>query len=88
MKEKALKLALEQIGQKLIVLRKTKGYSSHEGFALDFDLPRVQYWRMETGKANFTIRSLTKILAIHKLSLIQFFSLLDRDVEKIIKGQV
>jgi transcriptional regulator with XRE-family HTH domain len=65
---------LLEIGERLTQLRKNKGYSSHETFALDYDLPRVQYWRLEKGKANFTIRSLVKILEIHGLTVPEFFS--------------
>lgn len=64
---------LLEIGERLTHLRKKKGYSSHETFALDYDLPRVQYWRLEKGKANFTIRSLVKILEIHGLTVHEFF---------------
>lgn len=64
---------LLEIGERLTQLRKKKGYSSHETFALDYDLPRVQYWRLEKGKANFTIRSLVKILEIHGLTVQEFF---------------
>jgi transcriptional regulator with XRE-family HTH domain len=68
---------LVEIGELLIELRKRKGYSSHESFALDYDLPRVQYWRLEKGKTNFTIRSLIRILEIHNLTVTQFFVLIE-----------
>lgn len=64
---------LEQIGVRLTALRKSKGYSSHEDFAFDHDIPRAQYWRLEKGKANFTIKTLSKILQIHGLTLLDFF---------------
>ena len=73
MKEEALSNTLVRIGAKLTVLRKTKGYSSHEDFAYDHDLPRVQYWRIEKGRANVTIKSLCRLLAIHDLSVEEFF---------------
>jgi transcriptional regulator with XRE-family HTH domain len=65
------------IGDKLTELRKQKGYSSHETFAFDYDLPRVQYWRLEKGKSNFTIKTLMKILAIHNLTVSEFFQRID-----------
>jgi hypothetical protein len=65
---------LEVIGKKLIELRIKRGYTSHVTFAEDFDLPRVQYWRMEKGKANFTLKSLRRVLAIHGLSFEQLFT--------------
>lgn len=72
-KEEALTKTLARIGAKLTYLRKKKGYSSHEDFAYDFELPRVQYWRIEKGKANITIKSLCRLLAIHDLSVEKFF---------------
>jgi transcriptional regulator with XRE-family HTH domain len=73
-KDKTVQKTLEDIGQKLTALRKKKGYTSHETFAYDFDLPRVHYWRIEKGKVNLTVKSLMKILSIHKLTLEEFFS--------------
>jgi hypothetical protein len=64
---------LEVIGKKLIELRIKKGYTSHVTFAEDFDLPRVQYWRMEKGIANFTLKSLSRVLAIHGLTVQKLF---------------
>jgi transcriptional regulator with XRE-family HTH domain len=72
-KDKAVEKILEDIGQKLRQLRKKKGYTSAESFAYDHDLPRVHYWRIEKGKVNITIRSLQKILSIHKLTMEDFF---------------
>ena len=82
MKEEVLKNTLERIGARLTDLRKQKGYSSHEDFAYDYELPRVQYWRIEKGKANLTIRSLYRILAIHKLTVEEFFCQVYKDGKK------
>ncbi|MEO5600067.1 MAG: helix-turn-helix transcriptional regulator [Cyclobacteriaceae bacterium] len=79
MKEEALQITLDRIGSKITYLRKKKGYSSHEDFAYDYDLPRVQYWRIEKGKANLTIKSLCRLLTIHNLSLEEFFYLIYKD---------
>ncbi len=68
-----MKNTLVRIGSRLTDLRKKKGYTSHEDFAYDFDLPRVQYWRIEKGKANITLKSLCKLLVIHNLSIEEFF---------------
>lgn len=81
-KEDVLKETLERIGSRLTELRKEKGYSSHEDFAYDYDLPRVQYWRIEKGKANVTIKSLYRILAIHKLTVDDFFCQLHKESKK------
>jgi transcriptional regulator with XRE-family HTH domain len=77
-KEEVLDIALKDIGSKLAELRRKKGYTSHESFAYDHDIPRMHYWRIESGKTNLTIRSLMKILAIHNITLQQFFSMMDR----------
>ncbi len=71
--EEALNNTLVRIGAKLTYLRKKRGYTSHEDFASDFQLPRVQYWRIEKGKANITIKSLCRLLTIHGLSVEEFF---------------
>lgn len=61
------------VAVRLKQLRKEKGYTSYETFALDHGLDRKQYWRTEKG-SNITIRSLLKILAIHNKDLSDFFS--------------
>lgn len=63
---------LFNVGEKLKKLRIEKGYTSYEKFAWDTDISRVQYYRMEKG-ANITIKSLLKVLAVHNLSLEEFF---------------
>lgn len=73
---------LEVIGKKLIELRIRKGYTSHVTFAEDFDLPRVQYWRMEKGKANFTFKSLRKVLNIHNVTFEQLFAEVAKESKK------
>ena len=74
MKDKSIERTLEEIGLKLRALRKKKGYTSAESFAYDHDLPRVHYWRIESGKVNITLKSLHKILSIHKISIEEFFA--------------
>jgi hypothetical protein len=81
-KEDALKNTLERIGTRLTDLRKQKGYSSHEDFAYDYEIPRVQYWRIEKGKTNLTIKSLCRLLTIHKLTVEEFFCMLHKDSKK------
>lgn len=73
MKAKTFKTIVEQIGRKLKELREQRGYSSIKEFTLDHDLPMIQYWRIEKGKANLTIKSLYKLLAIHSVSFQDFF---------------
>jgi transcriptional regulator with XRE-family HTH domain len=81
-KEDVLKTTLERIGNRLTDLRKQKGYSSHEDFAYDYEIPRVQYWRIEKGKTNLTIKSLCRLLTIHKLTVEEFFCSLHKEVKK------
>jgi transcriptional regulator with XRE-family HTH domain len=64
---------LIKIAQKLKELREKSGYSSYETFALDHNLDRKQYWRIEKG-SNITLKSLIKILDIHNMNLKKFFS--------------
>lgn len=80
--EEALKNALKKIGLRLTDLRKQKGYTSHEDFAYDNEIPRVQYWRIEKGQTNLTMKSLIKILAIHKLTLEEFFNSIYKESKK------
>jgi transcriptional regulator with XRE-family HTH domain len=70
---KLLSSVLIQIGEKLGELRKKKGYETIKEFALDYKLPLIQYWRIENGKTNLTIKSLLSLLAIHRISIDEFF---------------
>ena len=62
----------KKISARLVELRKSK-YDSAEKFAYDNDINRVNYWRLETGKYNYTIDTLLRILSIHKTTLERFF---------------
>jgi hypothetical protein len=77
-----LQYTLTLIGTQLVLLRKRKGYKSHETFCYDFDLPRMQYWRMENGKTNVTLKSLHRVLEIHNIAVEDFFSSLNEIREK------
>jgi transcriptional regulator with XRE-family HTH domain len=65
-------LKINQISKKLKEIRLSKGYTSYETFAFENDLNRVQYWRIESGK-NMTLKTLIKVLDIHKITLEDFF---------------
>jgi transcriptional regulator with XRE-family HTH domain len=78
-KEELLDATLKEIGTNLAELRRKKGYTSHESFAYDHDIPRVHYWRIENGRTNLTIRSLMRILSIHQLGLNEFFNLIEKN---------
>ncbi len=55
--EKQLKL----IGRALKELRIKNGWTSYETFAVENDIDRKQYWRMEAG-TNITLKTLLKVL--------------------------
>ncbi len=80
--EEVLSNLLKRVGLKLTELRKQKGYTSHEDFAFDHDIPRVQYWRIEKGQTNVTMKSLIRLLTIHKLTVEEFFSTLYKESKK------
>ncbi|RAW00908.1 helix-turn-helix domain-containing protein [Pseudochryseolinea flava] len=70
---KILAATLEEIGEELSHLRMKKGYDTVLNFALEHKLPPNQYWKIENGKANITIKTLLKLLSIHRVSLEEFF---------------
>jgi hypothetical protein len=74
--DKSFVKMLGRIGSHLSDLRMKKGYATIKEFAQTNDLPEVQYWRIEKGKANITLKTLTRILNIHKLSLQDFLCLI------------
>jgi transcriptional regulator with XRE-family HTH domain len=63
------------IGDKLKHLRIKNGYSSYENFAVDNELSRMQYWRIEKGLTNLTLKSLIRILNIHQITIDDFFKM-------------
>lgn len=73
MKGRSLKTIQEEIGCRLRELREQKGYERIKDFATDYDLPIIQYWRIEKGKTNLTLRSLSRLLAIHSITIEEFF---------------
>jgi len=74
--QNAINQKIELIASKIKELRVQKGYSSHEAFAWDNNLNRVQYWRIEKG-SNITLKTLISILEIHNISLSNFFKGID-----------
>ncbi|MCF8459624.1 MAG: XRE family transcriptional regulator [Flavobacteriales bacterium] len=71
MAQKELDPRLLKVAAGIKDLRIKAGYTSLEAFAFDHEIPRVQYWRMETG-ANLTMMSLLKVLDIHKVHMEEF----------------
>jgi hypothetical protein len=74
--QKTFSNLLVNIGFKLAELREKKGYSTIKEFVVAYDLPEIQYWRMEKGKSNITLKSLIKILNIHGMSMEEFFCII------------
>lgn len=66
---------LVEIGSRLVKLRLRNGHKSYESFAAENNLSRMQYWRIEKGKTNLTMKSLVRILAIHHMTLEDFFAM-------------
>ena len=77
--QKSFSKILENVGMSLAELRERKGYSTIKEFTVKYDLPEIQYWRIEKGRANLTLKSLVKILAIHKVSIQDFFCMITVD---------
>lgn len=64
------------IGNRIKFLRIKAGYKSYEVFALENNLSRIQYWKMEKG-TNCTLKSLYKVLQVHNLTYKEFFDSLE-----------
>ena len=81
--KKLLEKTLVELGAKLSDLREQKGFHTLKEFVEKYQLPEVQYWRMEKGKVNLTIKSLVKILSIHKMTLDDFFCMVYSKQQKV-----
>ncbi len=73
----SLQSIMDDIGHALAELRLKMGYDSIKDFTEEFDLPMIQYWRIEKGKANLTLKSLYRLLAIHSITIGEFFCYLN-----------
>jgi transcriptional regulator with XRE-family HTH domain len=80
-KNKALDPRIVYTAKKLEKIRKEKGFTSYENFAIEYGISRMQYWRMEKG-TNFTFESLLKILDAHQMSLAEFFADFDKTLNQ------
>lgn len=74
--DKNFKGLLVDVGSGLAALRMKKGYTTIKAFTEKYDLPEIQYWRIEKGKTNVTLKSLSRILNIHRLTVYEFFCLI------------
>ena len=64
---------IHEIGEHIKTLRIEAGYTSYVDFAIKNDMQPKQYWKLEAGQANFTIRTILRILEIHNMTLEEFF---------------
>jgi transcriptional regulator with XRE-family HTH domain len=78
MKSNKFLKTLKRIGTALKTLRIERGYRTLKDFSTKYDLPLIQYWRIEKGKANITIKTLTHLLSIHQITIDDFFCLLGK----------
>ena len=63
---------LKEVGIKIKELRIKQGYTSYEQFAIEHNLSRMYYWKVEKGQ-NITLAYLFKLLDIFKVSPQDFF---------------
>ena len=66
--------SMQTIANKLKELRIGAGYTSYENFAWNNGINRMQYWKMEKGETNFTMKSLHCVLEAHQMGFEEFFN--------------
>lgn len=71
-KNEELMTELKRVGEKFKELRILANHSSHEAFAYENEINRVQYWRVEKG-SNITMSTFFKLLKIHNITPEEFF---------------
>lgn len=64
---------IQRLAQRIRTLRIEKGYTSHETFAYEHNIPRAQYGRYERGE-DLRFSSLLKIVQAFDMTLEEFFS--------------
>jgi len=64
---------IEKIGERIKQLRLKKGYTSAENFALDHDIDRSQYGKIERG-TNMRTTTLVIMLRHFDITIDEFFS--------------
>ena len=63
-------------------MREEMGYTNAEQFAYAHGFKRETYRRLEAGETNFELRTLVKILIVHKITIEQFFADLPEEPRK------
>ncbi|MGD1957718.1 MAG: helix-turn-helix domain-containing protein [Fulvivirga sp.] len=69
---------IKAVADRIKELRKEKGHTSYENFALDTDIPRMMAYRMEKGATDFQFTTLCKVLDALEVNLSDFFNELDQ----------
>jgi DNA-binding Xre family transcriptional regulator len=62
------KRVLKNLGERLAEKRREKGLNMKQ-FCDKYKLAPIQYWRVEHGKSNVTMKSLGRLCAIHKCTV-------------------
>ncbi|WP_147322022.1 helix-turn-helix domain-containing protein [Mucilaginibacter conchicola] len=78
----ALAAVQKQLGARIREVRKQKGFSSSEAFALAVNINRTQYNNYEIGKANIQFATLIRIFEGLEISPKEFFA---EGFEKVIR---
>ena len=71
-KDDVLMPELKKVAKKFKELRIMAKHTSHETFAYENEINRVQYWRVEKG-SNITLSTFFKLLKIHNITPEEFF---------------
>lgn len=64
---------LEKLATRIKAIRKEKGYTSYEKFAIQHDINRMQYWRYEKGE-DLRFSSLVRVISAFDMTLEEFFA--------------
>ena len=72
-KEQELPVIMKQLGARIRALRIAAGHSSHETFAYQHNINRVQYSRYERGE-DLRFSTLVKLIHAFGLTFEEFFS--------------
>ena len=77
---------LVRFGNRLKEIRKLRGYSSHEDFAIAHDIGRAQYGLYEAGRGNITMLTLADLLSKLNISFAEFFAEgLDESITELLR---
>ncbi len=64
---------LQKLGARIKAIRLSKGYTSHETFAIKNNFNRTQYFRYEHGE-DLRFSTLAKIISAFEMTYSEFFS--------------